>query len=162
MGPKKSLTEMATSRPQLKSIIFSVMPSGPGTSFSAEGGGIYLYSFFNTRSEKNWFSLKYCTNPFRFHKTNRKKAYKFDREASVLLSVFFDPDIFKVAQCGLVRIMLSVISHKSVIRHCNRPEIRNSLCDFTALLIYRTQCSLSLALYEPVLQSVPFTVTTAS
>jgi hypothetical protein len=80
--------------------------------------------------------------------SRRLKTHEFNGKASVLQRVFLHPDILKVTQRSLIRIVLSMVGDHGMIHQRDRPKIRDRFSDLTAPPIDRTKHRLSLSLCE--------------
>jgi hypothetical protein len=116
----------STSRSHEKSNIVSVMPFSSGLSSVTLRGALYLYSFFNTASEKKGFSLKYY--PRRKKKSGSKVdglfkgTNKFNSVTAGFDSISGDPQVLEVAEGKLVRTVLGEECKMRVVHQSHRPR----------------------------------------
>ena len=119
----------------------------PHSSFfspSTFAGGEYLYSFFNTVSEKNGFSLKYYSATCELrdldlgNERDPKQTHKLQSEASLLLGVPNQPDVFEVGQGDLVLVVHSVYRNGGVVQQGNGPELGDAFQDLASLFQKRS------------------------
>jgi hypothetical protein len=121
---------------QLKAAWASVTPHSSFFSPSMFGVGRYLYSFFNTGSEKNGFSPKYCNATREAPDCNRKviqATYELQSKTPLFLGISIQPDILKVVQSNLVLMVHGVYRDSRVVQQGIRPELGNALQNLASL-----------------------------